>query len=90
MKSPATFPSALDMMSERIDWTQKLGDALVRQHKTVMDTLQKLRTAAKLASPLTDAQAKGYCRHARGAHLSRQARLEWGKVVHRESERRDS
>ena len=34
------------MMSEKLDWTQKLGDAFLAQQKDVMDTVQKLRLKA--------------------------------------------
>ena len=33
-------------MSEKLDWTQKLGDAFLAQQKDVMDTVQKLRLKA--------------------------------------------
>lgn len=53
VKSLATFPSVLDMMSEKIDWTQKLGDAFLGQQKAVMETVQKLRTKAQQAGSLS-------------------------------------
>ena len=40
------------MMSEKLDWTQKLGDAFLAQQKEVMDTVQKLRFKAKEAGNL--------------------------------------
>jgi len=54
VKSLATFPTVLDMMSEKIDWTQKLGDAFLGQQKAVMETVQKLRAKAKQAGSLAD------------------------------------
>ena len=30
-------PSVLDMMSDKLDWTQKLGDAMLAQQTDVMD-----------------------------------------------------
>ena len=33
VKSLAVFPQVLTMMSEKIDWTQKLGDAFLAQQK---------------------------------------------------------
>jgi hypothetical protein len=41
-----TFPEVLNMMSEKLDWTQKLGDAFLAQQKDVMETVQKLRQKA--------------------------------------------
>ena len=35
------------MMSEQLDWTQKLGDAVLAQQADVMDTIQRLRTRAR-------------------------------------------
>jgi hypothetical protein len=46
VKSLVNFPQALQMMSEKLDWTQKLGDAFLAQEKEVMDTVQKLRLKA--------------------------------------------
>ena len=40
------------MMSEKLDWTQKLGDAFLAQQKDVMDTVQKLRRKAAEAGNL--------------------------------------
>jgi hypothetical protein len=47
VKSLVNFPQVLTMMSERLDWMTKLGDAFIAQQKDVMDTVQKLRTRAK-------------------------------------------
>jgi len=46
VKSLVNFPSVLQMMSEKLDMTQKLGDAFLAQQKDVMDTIQKLRAKA--------------------------------------------
>jgi hypothetical protein len=46
VKSLVNFPQVLAMMSEKLDWTQKLGDAFLAQQKDVMDTTQKLRKKA--------------------------------------------
>ncbi|MEN6622478.1 MAG: DUF3300 domain-containing protein, partial [Smithella sp.] len=40
VKSLVNFPQVLQMMSDQIDWTQKLGDAFLAQKKDVMDTVQ--------------------------------------------------
>lgn len=46
VKSLANFPSVLAMMSEKLEWTQKLGDAFLSQESQVMDTVQNLRNKA--------------------------------------------
>jgi hypothetical protein len=46
VKSLVNFPSVLAMMSEKLEWTQKLGDAFLSQQKEVMTTVQKLREKA--------------------------------------------
>jgi hypothetical protein len=46
VKSLVNFPQVLAMMSEKLEWTQKLGDAFLAQQKEVMDTVQSLRLKA--------------------------------------------
>jgi len=46
VKSLVNFPQVLSMMSEKLDWTQNLGDAFLEQQKEVMDTVQNLRAKA--------------------------------------------
>jgi Protein of unknown function (DUF3300)/Chaperone of endosialidase len=47
VKSLVAVPSVLTMMSEQLDWTQKLGDAVLAQQADVMDAIQRLRTRAR-------------------------------------------
>jgi hypothetical protein len=47
VKSLVNFPQVLDLMNEKLDWTQKLGDAFLAQQKEVMDTVQTLRKKAE-------------------------------------------
>jgi hypothetical protein len=47
VKSLVNFPQVLEMMNEKLEWTQKLGDAFLAQQKVVMDTVQKLRVKAE-------------------------------------------
>ena len=47
VKSVVNFPSVLQMMNERLEWTQKVGDAFLAQHDQVMDTAQNLRQRAQ-------------------------------------------
>ena len=52
VKSLVNFPQVLTMMSEKLDWTQKLGDAFLAQQKEVMATVQTLRKKAVEAGNL--------------------------------------
>jgi hypothetical protein len=52
VKSLVAFPDVLTMMNEKLDWTQKLGDAFLAQQKDTMDAVQRLRTKAKDAGNL--------------------------------------
>lgn len=47
VKSLTAFPQVLEMMDQKIDWTQKLGDAFLAQKKDVLDAVQRLRAKAK-------------------------------------------
>ena len=47
VKSLVAVPQVLTMMSEKLDWTQKLGDAFLCQQKEVLASVQKLRAKAK-------------------------------------------
>ena len=46
------FPSVLAMMSDKLDWTQQLGDAFMSSPEGVMDTVQSLRAKAQAAGNL--------------------------------------
>ena len=52
VRALAQFPSVLAMMSERLDWTERLGDAFLAQRDQVMDTVQSLRARAWAAGNL--------------------------------------
>lgn len=47
VKSPTVFPEVLTMMNEKLDWTQKLGDAFLAQQTDVMQAVQRLRSEAQ-------------------------------------------
>ena len=53
VKSLVATPSVLTMMSSKLDWTQKLGDAFLAQQTDVMDAIQRLRTKAQANNQLT-------------------------------------
>jgi len=52
VKSLVNFPQVLTMMSEKLDWTTKLGDAFLADQKKVMDTIQSLRAKAQASGNL--------------------------------------
>ncbi|WP_228530751.1 MULTISPECIES: DUF3300 domain-containing protein [Myxococcaceae] len=52
VKSIVAVPQALEMMDQKLDWTQKLGDAFLAQQAEVMATVQKLRAKAEEAGTL--------------------------------------
>src|SRR5215471_4532527 len=47
VKSLCSFPQTLDVLNEKIDWMQKLGDAFLDQRKETMDTIQRMRAKAQ-------------------------------------------
>ena len=47
VKTLIATPSVLSMMSTKLDWTQKLGDAVLAQQADVMDSVQRLRAKAQ-------------------------------------------
>ena len=53
VKSLMATPDVLAMMNDKIDWTEKLGDAVVAQQPEVMDAIQRLRTKAQENNKLT-------------------------------------
>lgn len=53
VKSLVATPSVLELMSKNLDWTQKLGDAVLAQQPDVMDGVQRMRTRAYDAKKLS-------------------------------------
>lgn len=52
VKTLVQFPDVLHTMSDKLDWTQKLGDAFLAQQADVMDRVQFLRKKADEAGSL--------------------------------------
>jgi hypothetical protein len=52
VKSMVAFPQILQMMDEKLDWTDRLGDAFLAQPAQVTDTVQALRGRAYAAGNL--------------------------------------
>ena len=57
IKSLVATPSVLEMMSTKLDWTQKLGEAVIGQQADVMDAIQRLRAKAQANNKLQSTQA---------------------------------
>ena len=53
VKSLVAAPDVLSMMSDKLSWTQKLGDAVLTQQADIMDAIQRLRTKADANNKLT-------------------------------------
>lgn len=53
VKALVATPSVLEMMSKNLDWTQKLGDAVLAQQPDLMDGVQRMRTRAYDAKKLS-------------------------------------
>jgi len=56
VKSLVQFPDVLAMMGEKLDWTQKLGDAFLAQQEDVTNTVQNLRKKAEESGNLKTTQ----------------------------------
>jgi hypothetical protein len=50
--SLVAFPQVLAMMNSKLDWTQKLGDAMLAQQSDVAASIQRLRAQAQTAGNL--------------------------------------
>jgi hypothetical protein len=56
VKSLVATPAVLAMMSSKLDWTQKLGDAVLAQQADVMDAIQRLRSRAQANGKLVSTE----------------------------------
>jgi hypothetical protein len=56
VKSLVAFPQILEPMNEKIDWTQKLGDAFLADQKAVLDAVQRLRQRAQQSGNLKSSE----------------------------------
>jgi Protein of unknown function (DUF3300) len=52
VKSLVPFPSVLKLMSDQLDWTQKIGDAFLEQPQDCFASIQRLRQRAQSAGKL--------------------------------------
>jgi hypothetical protein len=56
VKSLVAFPQILEPMDQKIDWTQKLGDAFLADQKAVLDAVQRLRQRAQQSGNLKSSE----------------------------------
>src|SRR5512139_977938 len=56
VQSLTAFPQVLEMMNDKLDWTQELGDAFLADEKRVMQTVQGLRRKADAAGNLKSSE----------------------------------
>jgi hypothetical protein len=52
IKALTSVPQTLEMMNDKLDWTQQLGDAFLEQQQDVLNAVQKLRAEAQAAGNL--------------------------------------
>ena len=52
VKSLCSFPPVLTMLNDKLDWLQKLGDAVLGQQQEVMAAVQRLRSRAQAEGTL--------------------------------------
>ena len=73
VKAVAQVPTVLAMMADQLDWTQKLGDAVLAQQPDVMDAIQRLRGRAADRQAADDQRANrhGQDRGSEAVHLNR-------------------
>jgi hypothetical protein len=68
VKALAAVPQTLQMMSDKLDWTEQLGDAFLAQQPDVMNAVQKLRAEAQAAGNLQSTHNEGADRPAPDRH----------------------
>jgi hypothetical protein len=56
VKSLVAFPQVLEPMNDKLDWTQKLGDAFLADQKSVLDAVQRLRQRADRSGNLKSSE----------------------------------
>jgi len=56
VQSLTAYPQVLEMMNDKLEWTQELGDAFLAEQKRVMQTVQTLRQKAEAAGNLKSSE----------------------------------
>jgi hypothetical protein len=76
VKSLVATPDVLSTMSKKLDWTLKLGDAVLAQQADVMDAIQRLRTKAEANNKLTSTKQQTVTREAGAGQASHRDRAD--------------
>jgi hypothetical protein len=66
VKSMVAFPQILEPMDQKIDWTQKLGDAFLADQKAVLDAVQRLRAKAQASGNLKSTEQQNVATQTQG------------------------
>lgn len=67
VKSLVAAPEAVTMMNTKLDWTVKLGNAVLAQQPDVMDAVQRLRTKADANNKLTSTKEQKVSKRQEGS-----------------------
>jgi hypothetical protein len=68
------FPQVLDMMNDKLEWTQRLGDAFLADEAGVMRTVQGLRQRAQQAAICSRPSNRGFTYKSGTSSSSRRSR----------------
>jgi Protein of unknown function (DUF3300) len=70
VKALTALPQVLQMMSDQLDWTQRLGDAFLAQQEELFDAVQDLRARAEAAGHLKSTEEQKVTRVLRPASVT--------------------
>jgi hypothetical protein len=73
VKALTAVPQTLQMMNDKLDWTQELGDAFLAQQGNVLDAVQRLRARADAAGQLKTTEHQTVTKTAAPAATGRQS-----------------
>ena len=62
VKSLVALPQILEPMNDKLDRTQKLGDAFLAQEKDVLAAVQRLRARERVGQSQVERAAERHCR----------------------------
>jgi hypothetical protein len=82
MRALLPFPSVVDMLCQRIDWTRQLGAAFTSDQKSVLDAVQRLRAQAQNAGSLRSTPEQKVETHAEGEKVVVEVKPANPKVVY--------
>ena len=70
VKALTALPQVLQMMSDQLDWTQRLGDVFLAQQEELFDAVQDLRARAEAAGHLKSTEEQRVTRVQRPASVT--------------------